>query len=206
MLRVACLLAVVMCFALTAVADIPPPPPEAGFKRVPYEHVVKLDKEIAGYKFYTFRGSIGGGATVDEELKLDPKKATPVPGSSSPSFWTGVVAVPVKLMDELKTNENLAKQLSRENEGKRPAGLVVYLTQGTSRDLKTTDPRTKVENVITISADEKAGVKFSAAEAAAPPGKNTSSESTTPPAGMLLGGIALSLALVTSGLLWFRRK
>ncbi len=188
MLRTACLLAVVLGSALAALADIPPPPPGPASKRVPYEHVVKLDKEIAGYKFYTFRGSIGGGATVDEELKLDPKKGTPVPGSSSASFWTGIVAVPVKLMDELKTNENLAKLLSRENEDKRPAGLVVYLTHGTSRDLKTTDPRTKVENVITISADEKAGVKFTAADGAAP-GKNTSSESSAqPPAGMLLGG------------------
>lgn len=206
MLRTACLLAVVLGSALAALADIPPPPPEAGFKRVPYEHVVKLDKEIPGYKFYTFRGSVGGGATVDEELKLETTKATPVPGSSSPSFWTGVVAVPVKVLDELKTSENLAKQLSRENEDKRPAGMVVYLTRGTSRDLKTTDPRSKVENVITISADDKAGVKFTAAEDSAAPGKNTSSDTTTPPSGMLLGGVALSLAFISSGLLWFRRK
>jgi hypothetical protein len=207
MIRFLCTLAVIASFALAALADIPPPPPGPGIKRVPLEHLVKLDKEIPGYKFYAYRGSIGGGDAIESELKLGTEKGIKVAASSSPSLRTGVIAVPVKLVDELKTNEKLAELASWKNKDKLPAGVVIYSTRGTSQDLKSNDPRSKVENVITISADEKAGVKFTAAETPAPPSKDSSSESSTqPPGGMLIGGIAMSLAFVTSGLWWFRRK
>jgi hypothetical protein len=51
MIRFACSLAIVACFTLPAVADIPPPPPAKGFKRVPYENIMKLEAELPGYKF-----------------------------------------------------------------------------------------------------------------------------------------------------------
>lgn len=207
MLRCLCSLAIVAGFTSFALADIPPPPPERGFKRVPLEHLLKLEKEIPGYKFYTYRGTVGGGDSIQEELKLGTEKGIVVPSSSSPSLRTGVVAVSDKVLEEFKTLENLAKLLSWKNKDPLPAGFVVYSTRGTSQDLKANDPRSKVENVITISADEKAGVKFTAAETPAPAGKDAPSESSTqPPAAMLIGGIAMSLAVVTSGLWWFRRK
>ncbi len=197
--------AIVASLALTAMADIPPPPPERGLKRVPLEHVVKLEKDIPGYKFYTCSGSVGGGEKLQEELKLGTERAIKVPSSSSPSFWTGVVAVPDKVREELKTNENIAKLLSWENREKLPAGVVLHDTHGNSRDLKENDPRSKVENVITISADDKAGVKFTAAEIPAPAGAAGES-SSQPPSAMMYAGIALSVAVVTAGLWWFRRK
>jgi hypothetical protein len=123
MLRVVCSLAVVAALVAPVAADIPPPPPQKGFKRVPYESVLKLAAELPGYKFYPFqRLGLGGQETVGDELKLGTDKGVPVHSSSSPSVRTGVVAVPDKVMDELKTRENLAKLLSRDNKDKlRPA-------------------------------------------------------------------------------------
>ena len=208
MVRFACSLAMVACFTLSAVADIPPPPPGKGFKRVPYENIMKLGTELPGYKFYTFqRLGLGGQETIRGELKLGTENGIAVPSSSSPSVRTGVVAVPEKVMDELKTKENLAKLLSRDNKDKLPAGVVVYETRGTIRDLKESDPRTKVENVITVSLDEKAGVKFTAKETPEPPSKDAAPEpSTRPPLAMPIAGIAASLAIVTLGVWYFRRK
>ncbi len=208
MVRFACSLAMVACLTLSGVADIPPPPPEKGFKRVPYENSMKLETELPGYKFYTFqRLGLGGHETIGEELKLGKDKGIAVPSSSSPSVRTGVVAVPKKVMDELKTKENLAKLLSRDNKDKLPAGVVVYEARGSSRDVKASDPRSKVENVITVSLDEKAGVKFTAKETPAPPSKDADPEPLTrQPLAMLIAGIASSLAIVTLGFWYFRRK
>jgi hypothetical protein len=208
MVRFACSLAILGCFTLSAVADISPPPPAKGFKRVPYEHIVKLAAELPGYKFYTFqRMGLGGQETIGVELKLETEKGVAVPGSLSPSVRTGVVAVPAKVMDELKTKENLAKLLSRNNKDKLPDGVVVYETRGTARDLKENDPRSKIENVITVSADEKAGVKFTAKEAPEPPSKDAEPEpSTRPPLAMLIAGIGSALALGTLGIWYFRRE
>ena len=208
MVRFACSLAMVACFTLSAVADIPPPPPGKGFKRVPYENIMKLGTELPGYKFYTFqRLGLGGQETIRGELKLGTENGIAVPSSSSPSVRTGVVAVPEKVMDELKTKENLAKLLSRDNKDKLPAGVVVYETRGTIRDLKESDPRTKVENVITVSLDEKAGVKFTAKETPEPPTKDAAPEPLTrPPLAMLIAGIAAALAMVLLGVWDFCRK
>jgi hypothetical protein len=208
MVRFACSLAAVACFTLSAAADLAPPPPAKGLKRVPYEFVMKLETDLPGYKFYPFqRLGLGGQETIGEELKLGTEKGTRVPSSSSPSVRTGVIAVPEKVMDELKTKENLAKLLSRNNKDKLPAGVVVYDTRGTIRDVKESDPRTKVENVVTVSADEKAGVKFTAKEMPEPPSTEAAPERPArPPLAMLIGGLAAALAFVTLGVWYFRRK
>lgn len=206
MIRFACSLALVVCFTLSAVADIPPPPPAKGFKRVPYEIVMQLETELPGFKFYPFqRLGLGGRETIGEELKLGTEKGLAVPSSSSPSVRTGVVAVPEKVMEDLKTKENLAKLLARDNKDKLPAGVVVFETRGTTSDLKDSDPRTKVVTVIIASRDEKAGVKFDVK--AAPPSKEKAPvPSTRPPLAMLFAGIAVSLAMVTLGVWYCRRK
>lgn len=208
MVRFFCSLAIVAGFTWSAVADIPSPPPEKGFKRVPYENVMKLEAELPGYKFYTFqRLGIGGQETIGEELKLGTKNGTSIPSSSSASVRTGVVAVPEKVMDELKTKENLASLLSRDNQDKLPDGIVVYETWGESRDLQVSDPRANVENVITVSLDEKAGVKFTAKET---PASSTKGEALEPSArtqlAMIIAGIALALAIFTFGFRYIRRN
>src|SRR5205085_2390059 len=117
------------------------------------------------------------------------------------------VAVPEKVMQELKTKENLAKLLSRDNEGKLPAGVVVYPTRGTTRDLKGSDPRTKVENVVTISSDEKAGVKFTAKETPPPSLKEDGSDASTQlPVGTIMAGLASALAIASAGIWYFRGR
>ena len=206
--RLACSLALVAGLTAPAVADIPPPPPAKGLKRVPYEHVLKLETALPGYKFYPFqRLGLGGKETIGEELKLGTETGVAVPSSSSPSVRTGVVAVPDKVMAELKTKENLAKLLSRDNKDKLPAGVVVYETRGTARDVKEGDPRTKVENVITVSPDETAGVKFTAKEAPEPSGTGAApGPATRPPGAMLIAGVSAALAMVLLGVWYFRRK
>jgi hypothetical protein len=208
MVRHAFALAIFASFASPALADLPPPPPARGFKRVPYEIVLKVDKEIPGYKFYPFtRLGLGGQEKIGEELKLGTKSGIVVPSSSSPSVRTGVVAVPDNVMEELKTKENLAGLLSRDNEDKLPAGVVVYETSGTIRDLKSSDTRSKVENVVTISADEAAGVKFTARETPEPPRKQSrTAPANRPHFATLIAGIAAALAMSTLGVWYFRRK
>lgn len=203
--------ALIACLAASARADIPPPPPAKGLKRVPYVIAMKLEKEIPGYTFYTFsRLGLGGQETIRDELKLDTATAVAGPSSSSPSVRTGVVAVPRAVMDELETKENLAKLLSRDGKDKLPPNVVVYETRGTSSDLKESDPRTKVEVVVTISPDEKAGVKFTAKEAPAPPGRDEEGEASAPaarsPFALAVAGVAGALAVATLGVWYFRRK
>lgn len=204
MFRFACALVMVAAVAWPAAADIPPPPPAAGFKRVPYEHVLKLDADLPGYKFFPFtRLGIGGKETLGDELKLAADKGVVVPGSASPSVRTGVVAVPAAVWGELKTTENVAKLLSRENKQTLPAGVVVYETYGTSHDLSERDPRAKVENVITVTRDEKAGVKFTAKEA---PAGADPAPTARPPLALLVAGVAAALGVVMLGLWYARRK
>src|SRR5262245_17169849 len=172
---------------------------------------MKLESEIPGYKFDTFsRMGLGGQETIRDELKLGTEKSVAVPSSSSPSVRTGVVAVPEKVMGELKTKENLARLLSRDEKDKLPASVVVYETRGTSADLKESDPRTKVENVVTISSDERAGVKFTAKETPAPPSQNNEGNDTKPwtqsPLALVVVGIAGALAIITLGMWYWRRK
>jgi hypothetical protein len=206
--RFICSAAVVACLTCAAVADIPPPPPGKGFKRVPYVHSLKLDAELPGYKVFPFqRLGLGGKETVGEELKLGTETGVAVPASSSPSVRTGVVAVPAAVMDGLKTKDNLAKLLSRTNKDPLPAGVVVHETRGTSIDLRERDPRTKVEVVITVSRDDKAGVKFNVKEPPAPPAPEAApGERPRPPLALLVAGIASTLAVVTLGVWYVRRK
>lgn len=208
MVRFALSVVVFACLTISAIADIPPPPPERGFKRVPYVHTVKLEVEIPGYKFFPFqRLGLGGEEKLGAELKLGTETAVVVGSSSSPSVRTGVVAVPVTVWDGLKTKENVAKLLSRTNKDPLPAGVVVHETHGTSIDLRERDPRTKVEVVITVSRDEKAGVKFTAKEPPAPPaGDAPPAERVQPPLALLVAGIAVTLAVVTLGVWYVRRK
>ncbi len=211
MIRVTCLysLAMIVSFPLLAMADVAPPPPGKGFKRVPFEHVMKLDKEIPGYRFYPFRRlGINGELTLGKELKLTKKTGVPVPSNSSASVRTGVVAVPDKVMEKLTKKENLAKLLTRENKDKLPAGVVVHDTFGTIRDLKESDSRTKVVNVITVSPDKKAGVKFAEKVTPEPPGEAAAPQTSSqqPPYATLIAGIAATLAIIALGIVYFRRS
>jgi hypothetical protein len=108
-IRSVCLIGMIACFGASALADIPPPPPQRGFKRVPYEHVLKLESEMPDYQFYPFqRMGLGGQEKIGAELQLNKDNGVSVPSSSSPSVRTGVVAVPRKVMDDLGTSENPA--------------------------------------------------------------------------------------------------
>lgn len=197
----------------SAVADVPPPPPDPGFKRVPYEIVVKLAAEMQDYRFFTFqRLGIGGEETIEQELKLSTEVGTPVPSNSSPSVRTGVVAVPATVMEELGTTEQLARLLQRDNQEKIPAGIVILETEGTTEDVRANDSRTKVVNVITVVRDEQAGVRF-AAEPAPLPGSQVPTDTklsdrtaSRPPWGTLIAGITLAVAAASFGWLLFRRK
>lgn len=200
--------ALLVSFAAAAIADLPPPPPGRGFKRVPFENVLKLKEELPEYRFYTFqRLGIGGKETIGAELKVNTKTGVPVPSSSSPSVRTGIVAVPKKVMEELKSEENLAKLLYRDYEGKLPEGMVVHETYGSTADLKTADRRTKVENVITAAKDAKSGVVFSEKETPEPQSKGTEGKTSSRSSlGNVVAGLSLTLAAITLGFLVMRRR
>ncbi len=209
-------LALALVFGLTAIAlaDLAPPPPGPGFKRVPFEHVMKLAAEIDDYQFYPFeRMGINGKEQVGERLKLTTTTGVPVRSSSSPSVWTGVVAVPSKQMEELQSTDELAKLLKRENLDKLPAGIVIHVTFGTIDDITVLDPRSKVVNVVTVSRDEKAGVRFTEQVEPAPPGVRVpvvgeviGQVSSGPAWFTLVAGAFLAAAIASIGLVVFRRK
>lgn len=206
MCRFACSLVLIAGLVLLARADIPPPPPAEGFKRVPYQIVMKLGAEIPGYRFFTFsQMGLGAEEEIGEELKLGTETAVAVPSSSSPSVRTGVVAVPDKVMAELRTKESVAKLLTRTEREKLPPKVVIYETRGTIADLKLSDPRTKVERVVTITADEKAGVVFTGQETPAPPAQNDESDTSSRQAPFVVAGVAAALAVLTLGIWWIRR-
>lgn len=210
MVRRSLALVLVFGLALPVLADVPPPPPAAGLKRVPLEHVLKLAQEMDDYEFYTFqRLGIGGKEEVGERLKVGTKEGVPVPSNQSPSVRTGVVAIPVEAMTTLGSTKKLAALLHRDNQEKLPAGLVVHETNGEIEDIPRRDSRKKVVNVITVSRDEKAGVRFDEAQQAGPPGAapNKSSENSQPlPAGAIIAGVCLSLAIASAGVIFLRRK
>jgi hypothetical protein len=199
------------CFTVVAMADIAPPPPERGFKRVPHKHLMKLDAELPGYRFFTFqRLGLGGKETIGEELKLRTDEGIAVPSSSSPSVRTGVVAVPETVWTGLRTTENVATLLTRNNQAKLPEGMVVYETRGTSQDLRDSDPRTTVVSIITVSHDATAGVKFTVqhpSEVFDPAHPNAPHEPTRQaPWVFVIVGVATTLALITLGIWYWRRK
>ena len=208
MFRLICASTLAAIWTSAALADVPPPPPEDGFKRVPFEHVLKLGEKMPGYKFYTFQQlGLNGQETIEDELELKTDKGVVVPGNSSPSVRTGVVAVPAKVMAELKTTENLAKLLSRENKDRLPAGVVIHETHGTRRDLKESDPRDKVENVITVTPDDEHGVKFVEKTTRPKDGDGeTDGTSAGLGTGTLIAGIAAALAVALFGIWIFRGK
>jgi hypothetical protein len=208
MLRLVVFAILVLSVASVALCDIAPPPPAKGLKRVPLDHILKLERELPDYQFFTFQHTPAPGSeTIGEELTLGTKTGVRVPSSSSPSLRTGVIAVPRKVVEELKTTEKLAHLVSREAADKLPAGVVIHETRGTTADLPTSDPRTKLENVITITADEKAGVKFNVNEPAASAGKKAlHMPGDRPPVASLVASIAVTLAAVTLGIWFIRRK
>ncbi|MFO0818311.1 MAG: hypothetical protein U1A77_10245 [Pirellulales bacterium] len=185
MVRCLLALALVFGFTLAAVADVAPPPPTTGLKRVPLEHVLILATKMDDYEFYTFeRLGINGDEVVGKRLEVNTKDGVPVPSNQSASVRTGVVAIPVQAMEKLGSTEKLAALLHRDNKEKLPAGLVVHETNGLIEDIPVRDSRKKVVRVITASRDEKAGVRFTetqlpTASGAAPTGKAPTGKAPT---------------------------
>lgn len=192
-------LAMFASLPLTVIADLAPPPPAKGLKRVPYENTIKLESEIPEYKFYSFkRVGLSGEDEIGEELKLSTKATVTVASGASPSIRTGIVAVPVKVMEELKSKENLAKRLDLDYEGKRPKGVVVFEIFGSSRDIKDGDRRITIENVITISRDKKEGVKFTSKESAAPRNNDAApAKSSLEPLSIQIATVAFGMAIAS---------
>lgn len=226
---VRCLLALALVFGFTlaAVADVAPPPPTTGLKRVPLEHVLILATKMDDYEFYTFeRLGINGDEVVGKRLEVNTKDGVPVPSNQSASVRTGVVAIPVQAMKKLGSTEKLAALLHRDNKEKLPAGLVVHETNGLIEDIPVRDSRKKVVRVITASRDKKAGVRFTetqlpAASGAAPTGKAPAGAAPTdatpatnkssanfrqPPMGAVVAGVFMSLVIASVGLMFLRKK
>jgi hypothetical protein len=201
-----CSLFIFAGLVLTALSDVPPQHPPLGFKRIPSAYVVKLDKELPAYKFYVYQQNVDNKECKFEELKLQTETCIAVPGSFGAPLMTGVIAVPVKLMEEVKTLDNLTKLMPPEYQATRPAGLVIRSTRIANHDVKVNDPRTKIEIILTITPDDQKGVKFTAVETPPPANMEIPAESSKqPPAATMFAGLAFSLSMITTGLWWFRR-
>ena len=218
MIRSVISLAVVACFAVTALADMAPPRPYPGC--LLSKHVIKLDQEIPGYRFFLFHGTNDKDITIDRELKLSTEKALVIPDTDTPPLKRGVIALPLKVADELKTKENVAKLCAGNGSTKRPPGVVVRWYRGFFNHPRRGDPRRTIVMLITVAPDRQMGVKFSYVETSATSAplameelpevsatKNTATESTTlSRTATVMIGIALTVAVVTEGLWIFRRK
>ena len=214
MLRYICSVAFLVWFALAALADVGPPRPYPGCMLS--KHVIKLDQEIPGYRFFLFHGTNDKDIRVDRELKLSTKKALVIPDTDTPPLKRGVIALPLKLADELKTKENVAKLCAGDGYTKRPPGVVVRWYRGFFGHPDRFTHRTTIVMLITVYPDSQNGVKFSTWETSAPltmeqlpepfATRYIASESTPLPRfATVFIGIALTVAIVTEGL-WFYRK
>jgi hypothetical protein len=219
MIRCACSFAIVACYSYPALADVAPARPYPGC--LLSKHVIKLDQEIPGYRFFLFHGTDAGGETIDRELKLSTEKALVIPDTDTPPLVRGVIAVPDKVMDELKNNDNLAKLCARNSMDKRPPGVVVRWYRGFFGDLRKGDPRTTIIMLSTVSPNEEKGVKFSTRETSEPltleelpetsqPSATRKADPTEPApqprSATVMAGIAIAVAVAAGGLWWFRRK
>jgi hypothetical protein len=146
------LAAVVVALVVSAMsrADLLPP----GTKNIPVEHKIESEKEYPDWVFFIVRGS--GGV---KKVKLSPKSAIVVPGSSAvgrgpvpkpgqkekglalPYRASVVVAIPAGRVKEYKTE----KELNAAIEDAKVTGLVVVGSAFFDHEnAKTTDPRKKI--------------------------------------------------------------
>ena len=221
MIRYLCSVLLACTVCSSASADLPPLTPDPGFKRVWSQHVIKLEKEIPGYRFFwilNLRNSENNAGVQNVELKLSTEKFTILPELSELSL-SRIVAVPNQIMEELKTVENLAKFFDR-NGSIRPAEIKSSSTRSFYRDIKQDDPRSRIVMLITVSPDDKGGVKFNSQETTDPTllqelkevttpnptNKNESYDSPNQPRfATVIAGITMAVAIATAGI-WFYRK
>lgn len=180
----------------TAAADIPPP---KGFKRIPYEAKIAIEKEFAGYVFFT----VGTGQAA--AVKLDVK----TPATISGGRFRGVelIAIPADTAKKYGSEEELEKAVAA---GKVDGVIHSKKFFPAFQQVKDSDTRkTAVEEFKLTKVDEK-GIVLEAVKATKDAPKNAPEEeteefSTAPKNGAVVSGIAAFLGLALAGLWMVRR-
>ena len=131
-------------------ADIPPPPPAAGFKRVPIEYKVELAQAFPEFTFFLVNW--GPQGTV-KEIKLIPKEPSVVKVGH---YGTRLFAVPKEAAKGYATEKELHDAIT---DLKVPGAARLQIGSDTSPDIKKEDPRTKIVKVYIVEKiDPKEGI------------------------------------------------
>ncbi len=93
-------------------ADVPVPPPK-GKKFVPVKHLIRLDKDISGYVFFT--RSLGLRNGNFEKIELSADKAAPL--TVAGKFGQQLLAVPDAVVKKYPTEKDLLAALSGKLDG-----------------------------------------------------------------------------------------
>jgi hypothetical protein len=193
-------------------ADIPPPPPAAGLKRVPVEYKVGLTQEFPESTFFLINA--WGAVTSVKEIKLIPKEPSAV---TVARFGTTLVAVPKQAVKGYATEKELHDAVIG---GKVTGAVKLEIGSSSFSDIKKEDSRTKiVKEFIVEKIDPKEGIILRKAKknekgtGDAPEDEDPESASAKgdvsfvdiPLGGMWVAGVAAFLALTLGGL-WLVRR
>ena len=132
-------------------ADIPPPPPAAGFKRVPIEYKVELAQAFPEFTF--FQVDYWGGVTTVKGINLIPKEPSVVKVAHR---GTSLFAVPKEAVKGYATEKELHDAIIHV---KVTGAAWLQIGGDTSPDIKKEDPRTEiVKEYIVEKIDPKEGI------------------------------------------------
>jgi len=177
-------------------ADLSLPPPK-GKKLVAVKHTVKLDKDIAGYVFFT--RPLGPRNGSFEKIELHADKAVTLSGGGK--FGLQLLAVPAAVVKRYATEEELLGAQTDKLEGVTSARFdrTALLPEKDERKELT------LEHVIT-GFDAKKGIQMKDDRDA--PKAPDKEESVSAPAGIggVISGLAAIAAFATGGLWLVRRR
>lgn len=199
-------------FAGVAVADVPPPPPPKGKKYVSVNNEVLLGKGVTGYVFVKQVTNFPPrGKPLSSKLELSTTKPTPIPEPARRTSAT-LYAIPEATAKEYKTDDELFDVL-RTNKVKGAHHISFGSTAIVSDKVK----GNSVKRTYTITAIDAKGIKTKVeGEGYEPPAANPRTKegqqdspdaedtptatAPTPRGGMLVAGIAATLAVMLGGL------
>jgi hypothetical protein len=187
-------LLVAMAWVAVARADVPVPPPK-GKKFVAVKHMVKLDKGVTGYVFFTRSLGLRNGTFSKIELSAD--KAVALSGFGK--FGLQLLAVPEAVAKKYGTEQELLAALSDKLEGVAGASFnhTGLLPEKDERKALT------VEHVITGFDAKKIQMKNDPETGATSEKKESASVAVG--VGGVVGGLAVAAAFATGGL-WLARR
>lgn len=194
---------VVGLFAVASAAGngLPPPPP-AGKKFVPVDHVITAAKAFPDHDFYLVTGG------TPKKVAFGPKDPVKVEPNPRARFGLGriqFVAVP-KGSDEKAAAAAATAEVFRRGPVAGPGGNWPAFEAQATIDAADARPRITVTHVVErVDATEGIVYRAAAPEKGAPPGK-AAPDPPGPRGGGVVAGLAVALAMAFAGLRLARRR